>query len=625
MKIAQKVGPFRVISHIEKGGMGDVYLAKHEEKGRLVAIKVLPEEFLNDRKRSQYLEREVKIARKLRHPNVVDIYGLHRENGIGYLIMEYLDGGSLRKHIKARDLGPAGILEIMLKICDGLHYIHNHRFEGDRFHSIIHRDIKPENILLSKNGRLKVADFGLSLSEGGWSFRKRKSRAGTPLYMSPEQIRGKPLDIRTDIYSLGLVLYELLTGQLPYKAENREMYMKMTVSKKVSPSPPTYLDTEIPKEFDAITLKALKKKPEERYQAVTEMILDLRRLTPGLMTDDMAQEFQFMYDVTVARSSGATSEVSPSGIEVETSPCDADDTTPATPAAEPENECVDEALVEEPISDDGESDNAGTQPDDAERLRQELLQLHREMIYSEDPEKARAIRTAEPERSEATQDASVSEDQSGEPCEETAQEPVEEAASEIIAEAERNKSDATPEPEMSEANEETPEPEALEVTAEPSAEAEEPEGEFLPGVGSEDNSMSRESEDSEPAPAALGENSGIVDGELIAESSGNGELIHPEEAEDLGGDGAGAAISGEAESGVPLENTDGPEEEDTAPAEEEVEPASRQAANPSGGNGAVDEPELEPVHAGDESAPASFGSLDVEEIEDFIFIGRKKG
>ena len=97
--MAEKVGPFRIISHIAKGGMGRVYLAEHAEKRRHVAIKVLPEKFLTDRKRSQYLEREVNIAQKLRHPNVVDIYGLHRENGIGYLIMEYLDGGNLRRHI----------------------------------------------------------------------------------------------------------------------------------------------------------------------------------------------------------------------------------------------------------------------------------------------------------------------------------------------------------------------------------------------------------------------------------------------------------------------------------------------------------------------------------------------
>jgi serine/threonine-protein kinase len=127
-----------------------------------------------------------------------------------------------------------------------------------------------------------VADFGLSVAEAFWGLSNSKSRAGTPLYMSPEQIRGNQLDIRTDIYSLGLVIYELLTGRLPYKSVDTKQYMKMVISKKVRPSPPSYINRKVPREFDVITLKALRNKPANRYQTVAEMMLDLQRLPPVL-------------------------------------------------------------------------------------------------------------------------------------------------------------------------------------------------------------------------------------------------------------------------------------------------------------------------------------------------------
>jgi len=274
----EKVGNFEIVSPIASGGMGRVYLAKHSLNGGFIAIKVLPDHFLNDRKRSRYLEREVKIAKQLNHPNVIKIYGLHVQNGVGYLLMEYMDGGNLRQFMKAQTLDLCDVIDISLKICAGLHYIHHHRFGQGRFHSIIHMDIKPENILLSKNGALKVADFGLSVAEDFFSLLGPRSRAGTPLYMSPEQIRGRTLDIRTDIYSLGLVIYELITGQLPYKAQDRKQYMKMVISKSVKPAPPSYTNKKVPRQLDEVTMKALEKEPAKRYQTVTEMMLDLQRV-----------------------------------------------------------------------------------------------------------------------------------------------------------------------------------------------------------------------------------------------------------------------------------------------------------------------------------------------------------
>ena len=195
--------------------------------------------------------------------------------------MEFMDRGNLRDHIEARNLTIHGIINIAVKICAGLHYIHHHRLDNGRFHSIVHRNIKPENILFSHSGRIKIADIGLNSGEKAWNSRKSNSLGGTLHYMSPEQIRKKPLEIRTDIYSLGLILYELMTGQLPYKKEPKELYMKMTVSKSVKPNPPSYINRKIPRRVDEIVLKALEKNPRHRYQAVAEMMLDLQRLFTG--------------------------------------------------------------------------------------------------------------------------------------------------------------------------------------------------------------------------------------------------------------------------------------------------------------------------------------------------------
>ena len=575
MPMAEKVGPFRVISQIAKGGMGRVYLAEHAEKRRHVAIKVLPEKFLTDRKRSQYLERELKIAQKLRHPNVVDIYGLYRENGIGYLIMEYLDGGNLRRHIKSRELSLSDILETILKICEGLHYIHNHKFEDGRFHSIIHTDIKPENILLSKNGRLKVADFGLSLSEDFWGLRKSKSRAGTPFYMSPEQIRGKNLDVRTDIYSLGLVIYELLTGQLPYKEQDREMYMKMVISRKIRPTPPSYIDSNIPRKFDEITMKALKKKTEDRYQTVAEMMLDLQRLTPTLMPDDFSEEFHFMRSVKLNGAKANTTEVPAEEFDAKPimsgvkPPSKLKETPADTPDPGDENSVVEESAELADVE-------SGTDSDNNEQLSQDLLQMHRELIYAEDPGKAGKIRTAETEKPKdvpdepAVADAEdIVEKEAGEPAvaeaEDVSEKEIDEPA---VEEAEDVSEKEADEPAVAEAEDiadkEADEPAVAEAEDIVDKEADEPVGEFLPVAEIETETDSGEPEDSEPVPAALGENSGLIDGELVCET-------------EQGGNSEAGDLMFEA-----------------------------------GGNG-------------EESESDGFSLLEVEEIENFIFVGRKKG
>jgi serine/threonine-protein kinase len=283
--VEQKVGPYRIVRPVGKGGMGRVYLAVDEQEDRKVAIKVLPEDFLEDKKKSEYLHRELQIARELDHPNVVDVFGsieLRRKTDgklQGFMLMEFIDGENLRDYVEKNDLTLSQRVELCEQICAGLNYIHRHRLKDGRYHSIIHRDIKPQNILVTRQGQVKIVDFGLSVEEKAFSFVRSKSRAGTPQYMSPEQIRGKRVDERSDIYSLGVCMYELFTGQLPYESKDRKEIMKMHISNKITPEQPSKLNPRIPPSLDRIIMTALEKKPEERFQSVAELQLALKRVS----------------------------------------------------------------------------------------------------------------------------------------------------------------------------------------------------------------------------------------------------------------------------------------------------------------------------------------------------------
>jgi len=283
--VEHKVGPYKIIRPVGKGGMGRVYLAIDEQKDVRVAIKVLPEHFLEDKKKSEYLRRELLIARELDHPNVVDIFDileLPRKNDgkmQGFLLMEFIDGDNLRDHITRQDLPISQALDLCEQICAGLNYIHHHRLKDGRYHSIIHRDIKPENILLTSRGQVKIVDFGLSTEEKGFRFLRSKSRAGTPQYMSPEQIRGKRVDERSDIYSLGVCMYELFTGKLPYEGKDRREIMKMHISRKVKPDPPSSVNRKIPPALSRLIMTALEKDPAKRFPSVAELQLALKHVT----------------------------------------------------------------------------------------------------------------------------------------------------------------------------------------------------------------------------------------------------------------------------------------------------------------------------------------------------------
>ena len=281
----QKVGPYRIVRPIGKGGMGRVYLGVDDKRDRAVAIKVLPEKFLEDKKRSEYLRRELNVARELDHPNVVDVFDIlelrRKSDGKtqGFMLMEYIDGEDLRAHIAGGDLSLSRRLELCEQVCAGLNYIHHHRLKDERYHSIVHRDIKPENLIVTKTGRVKIVDFGLSVEEKTFSFLRSKSRAGTPRYMSPEQIRGRRVDVRSDIYSLGVCMYEMFTGSLPYEGSDRKEIMKKHITRKIRPEEPSRVDSKIPSSLSRIIMTALETDPERRFQSVAELQLALKRVS----------------------------------------------------------------------------------------------------------------------------------------------------------------------------------------------------------------------------------------------------------------------------------------------------------------------------------------------------------
>ena len=274
-----KVGQYDILAPVGQGGMGRVYKAIDKEKDRIVAIKVLRREFSEDRKkrRADYLGRENRIASSLDHPNVIDIYEIFEEpDDTGqrqrYLLMEYIDGVSLRHYIKERDWPLEEGLTIFADICKGLDYIHHL--------GIVHRDVKPENFLISKtDSTVKIADFGLSMDNRSWRTRNIKARTGTPRYMSPEQIAGKNLDFRSDIFSLGLTMYELFTGVYPFEGVDRVAVMKQIMNPRVGIRPPSHVNGEVPPDLSRIIMKMLRWHPRKRYQMVTEIILEINRIT----------------------------------------------------------------------------------------------------------------------------------------------------------------------------------------------------------------------------------------------------------------------------------------------------------------------------------------------------------
>jgi len=273
-------GRYRIIRKLGAGGMADVYLAEDQELGRRVAIKILNDRHAADDSFIERFRREAKNAAGLSHPNIVSIYDRGEAEGTYYIAMEFLDGRSLKELIVARGPAPVKVaVDYARQILAAVGAAHRH--------GIVHRDIKPHNVLVGGEGRLKVTDFGIARS-GASQMTEVGSIIGTAQYLSPEQARGAPVDQTSDLYAVGVVLFEMLTGQVPFTGDTPlEIAMKHLSE---VPTPPSELRPEVPHDLDSVVLRALAKEPGERYQSAEEMDADLARVAEGIPVDPETQE-----------------------------------------------------------------------------------------------------------------------------------------------------------------------------------------------------------------------------------------------------------------------------------------------------------------------------------------------
>ncbi len=258
-RLSELFPSLEIIELIGVGGMGAVYKARQPGLDRLVALKILPEEFGHDVKFALRFTREARTLAKLSHPNIVSVYEFGNVEDTYYFLMDFVDGSTLRDVVKARELAPQHALAIVPHLCDALQYAHDK--------GVVHRDIKPENILIAADGTVKVADFGLSRILGNESHQEVLTGThqvmGTLRYMAPEQMQGAHgVDHRADIYSLGVVFYEMLTGELP-------------IGRFAAPSEKVEIDVRL----DEVVLRTLEKEPQQRYQHASQIKSDVQSIT----------------------------------------------------------------------------------------------------------------------------------------------------------------------------------------------------------------------------------------------------------------------------------------------------------------------------------------------------------
>jgi serine/threonine-protein kinase len=296
-------GRYRIQRKLGAGGMANVYLAEDQELGRRVAIKILNDRHANDDQFVERFRREAKNAAALSHPNIVSIYDRGEAEGTYYIAMEYLDGRSLKELIVSRGPAPVPVaIDYARQILSALRFAHRN--------GIVHRDIKPHNVLVDPEGRVKVTDFGIARA-GASQMTEAGSIVGTAQYLSPEQAKGTAVDQRSDIYSVGIVLYELLTGSVPFTGDTPVEIAMKHISQV--PEPPSAKRSDIPHDLDLVVMRALAKDPNDRYATAEEMEADLDRLARGVAVSRATEESatQIMRPVGATAVTSAATVVAP--------------------------------------------------------------------------------------------------------------------------------------------------------------------------------------------------------------------------------------------------------------------------------------------------------------------------